>query len=233
MKDFSYIVLIAILAGCLEKPSMWIPPGELGEGNDLFGEAADQQDGIDGQPPADRWDIDMVELCATDQYQESMDGDLFAVDIDSKEDLVEPDAPQCPSGYAWSEAQGKCVSFCSAEQYYEIKVGKCVYYPCCDLAGSWELSVYDNETSLFTIYNVGISQDVSYLSGQMHGVNNPEKADCAGLLENKKFSFNCISNDYVLALTSGTTLSEKVFGFYSYQYNDGTFKNGSFSLKKL
>ncbi len=148
-------------------------------------------------------------------------------------ETVSVDVLVCAPGYVWSEAQGKCVSFCAADQYYEAKLGKCVYYPCCDLSGDWELSILDSDTMLFTIYQVKINQLTSYLEGEAKCVLPLEQADCYGLLEDKKFAFNCVSNDYTLVLTSGLATVTSFIGFYSYQYTDGNFKNGSFNVKKL
>ena len=155
----------------------------------------------------------------------------IAPPVEIKE-TVSVDVPVCAPGYIWSEAQGKCVSFCDADQYYETKLGKCVYYPCCDLSGDWELNILDSLTMLYTIYQVKLNQQTSYLEGEAKIISPPEQAECYGLLEDKKFALNCVSGDYTLVLTSGTTMSSSVSGFYSYQYTDGSFNNGSFNMKK-
>ena len=258
MKRFGYILLVFVLSGCLHPPPPWVPSGDWAgedlaesvtpvhpdlEGDLELLELLDQTGDKDRQEIGDLstkdtdllaevLDLDFIEQCASDNE--------FAVDapeVDFEayhdtEDVSTPDVPVCPPGYVWSEAQGKCVSFCAADQYYETKLGKCVYYPCCDLSGDWNLNVLDSETMLYTIYQVKINQLTSYLEGEAKSVSPPEQAECYGLLEDKKFTLNCVSGEYTLVLTSGTTMSSSVSGFYSYQYTDGNFKNGSFNMKK-
>ncbi len=259
MKRLGYMLLIFVLNGCLQKPSPWVPSGDwagevLAEAvitihPDLEGEAEpldllDQTEDKHRQENEDLStkdkdlsvevsDLDFVEQCTSDN---ELAADTPEVDFETDDDTADVstfDVPVCPPGYVWSKTQGKCVSFCAADQYYEANLGKCVYYPCCDLSGSWELSILDSDTMLFTIYQLTINQLISYLEGDAKCVSLSEEAKCYGLLEDKKFTLNCVSNEYTLVLTSGITTVTSFIGFYSYQYTDGNFKNGSFNVKKL
>ena len=96
------------------------------------------------------------------------------------------DTVDCPPGYKYDPVEG-CVSFCNADKYFETNLGKCVYYPCCDLAGTWEVSVLDPDTMDFTVYSIFINQTVSYLSGDLILFSPLETSECYGTLEKKSF----------------------------------------------
>ena len=149
-------------------------------------------------------------------------------------DTVQPDTVECTEGYYYDPAKEQCVSFCGADKYFEKKVGKCLLYPCsgCDLNGQWELAVLDAESMTFTYYTMTMMQSVSYLKGQLIISSPPEVADCAGVLENSDFALSCNADEFTLALTSETANSEEISGYYSYNYKDGSFKNGACNLKK-
>lgn len=224
-----------LLFGCLEKPAPWVPgeiwgdvppadaldhcaTNEVGNNNDESSSEAEQTDDEDADSSKGD-DFVEIDLGGTDADDALVDGQ------------DEADAPDCPLGYVWKEEESKCVSFCPADQYYELNVGKCVAFPCCDVDGNWELSVLDQETMLFDVYSLTLNQQVSYLLGVLT-VDSPfEIIDCAGILEDKDFTLSCPGKKFTLVLTSGTTTDASVVGFYSYQYKDGSFKNGSFNMK--
>lgn len=139
------------------------------------------------------------------------------------------DTIDCPAGYVYDPVEG-CVSFCPADKYFESKLGKCAYYPCCDLSGQWEVSVLDPDTMDFTVYSITINQAVSYLSGELTLYNPLEISDCYGLLEKKSFSLNCSNAVSKLILTSGTTTETAISGFYSLDSKDKGIKNGAFNM---
>ena len=90
----------------------------------------------------------------------------------------------------------------------------------------------DTETSLFTVYQVKLNQQVAYLQGELTLTSPSEIANCVGYLQKKEFTLTCQNAQYSLLLTSETTSEDEVFGFYSYSFTDGTFQNGPFNMSK-
>jgi hypothetical protein len=155
---------------------------------------------------------------------------VVGVDVDGDEGKVGVDTIDCSPGYSYDPAEGKCVSFCAADKYFETNLGKCVYYPCCDLTGSWEVSVLDPDTMDFTIYSIYLNQNVSYLSGDLTLYSPLEISECYGTLEKDSFALNCSNVKYKLIFTSGIATDTDISGFYSLDSKDNGVKNGAFNM---
>lgn len=165
------------------------------------------------------------------------DGAAIAPEVASEtQEDAKPDETttiECPPGQFYDPKKGICVSFCDADQYFEKALGKCLYYPCCDVSGNWEVNVVDTDTMLIKVYSLALTQTVSYLKGKLSSASPVELVDCWGILENQDFTLICTSGAYTLTLTSGTTEDSEIVGFYSYNYADGKVKNGPVNMKKL
>lgn len=228
---------------------------------DLTDEGADKTDLMDdGQDAIDAFDeqgVDgedvSVDECADqhpDENADYADGGTDNVDVldvpdegVSEIDIVDqaetPDVPDCPPGYSWDPETQKCVSFCPADQYFEAKLMKCVFYPCCDLTGAWKASLLNTDTMVFTIYDLQMDQTVSYLQAVLMLDSPPEVAECSGLLENKELALYCTAEGYSLLLNSTTVdtvnavdTTGKFSGFYSFSYKKGGVKTGPVNFEK-
>jgi len=180
--------------------------------------ATDAADALDVE--ADTPNIDLIDQ-----------GDTLEIDITDQAEA--PDGPDCPPGYSWDPEKQKCVSFCPADKYYEEKMGKCLYYPCCDLSGTWTVSVLDSDTMNFTIYELTLGQTVSYMDAFLELDSPPEAAECSGTVQKKNFVLTCVNELYSLLLSSGTVEDDGSFsGFYTYNFKGGTVKSGPFNIDK-
>lgn len=193
---------------------------------------------IDTLPPADEgedgpFDVTQGDIKKEDDIETMGVDTPIGVDTTPSVDTTpDVDTIDCPPGYSYNQEKDKCVSFCDADKYFESKLGKCAYYPCCDLSGPWEVSVLDPDTMNFTVYSLAMNQAVSYLSGELTLYNPLEISDCYGLLEKKSFSLNCSNAVYKLILTSGTATETAISGFYSLDSKDKGIKNGAFNMMK-
>jgi len=180
-----------------------------------------------------------AEIDAADEL-DAPESEMFdeVENIDAEVDLDVPDEESpadisCPPGYSWDAEKGKCVSFCPADQYFEAKLMKCVYYPCCDLTAAWKVSVLDSELMIFTIYDLQMDQTISYLQAVLMLDSPPEVAECTGSLEKKEMLLICLSETYSLQFSSTTVDGTGKFsGFYSYSYKKGGVKAGPVNFEK-
>jgi len=185
--------------------------------------------------PVDYFETHIKETTPSDDTfidTETFTGVDTSVDVDSPvgvDTTPGVDTVDCPPGYKYDPVEG-CVSFCNADKYFETNLGKCVYYPCCDLAGTWEVSVLDPDTMDFTVYSIFINQAVSYLSGDLILYSPLETSECYGTLEKKSFSLNCSNAKYKLIFTSGTAADTEISGFYSLDSKELGVKNGAFNM---
>lgn len=222
----------------------------------------DEKDSVDNDAEPDK-DVqpDKVDEDAADNGTDSADSDTDSADnkdadetpeLDMKPDEPEivdvqadeitdqqeaPDAQECPPGYSWDPEEQKCVSFCPADQYLEPKLAKCLYYPACDLSGTWKLSVLDSDTMNFTIYDLYLGQTVSHFEAFIEITMPPDSAECSGTLQKSEFVLNCNNEVYSLLLSSSTVEKTaasdgKFSGFYTYTYKAGGVKQGPFNAEK-
>lgn len=206
-------------------------------GVDSLQEDTETDDGkIVEDAPFDATSVDVETLADTQGDIKKMDSNvdtettgvdtLISIDTTPSVDTID-----CPPGYVYDPVEG-CVSFCPADKYFESKLGKCAYYPCCDLGGPWEVNVLDPDTMDFTVYSIFMNQAVSYIFGELTLYNPLEISDCYGLLEKKSFSLNCSNAAYKLILTAGTTMETEISGFYSLDSKENGIKNGAFVMTK-
>ena len=248
-----------MLMACITKPPPWRPDSWFEVKKEIFSEVKDgklidqfevkydmtalelkeveTKDLIELGDEYDLSDQSGVELVDLGLDLSELSDQITQVDLDSSDylaevDLSEVEVVKCPPGYQYDPGSDECVSFCPSDKYYEINLGQCLFYPCCDLNGQWTVNAMDTETSLFTVYQLKLTQMVSFFDADLSLFEPLETADCLGSLQKKAFSLTCINEKYTLLLTSETTTENSISGFYSYNYTDGTFKNGPFNMSK-
>ncbi|SRR6056297_76664 len=150
------------------------------------------------------------------------------IEVEPVEDVF-VDAGDCPAGYDYDPESQSCVSFCEADEYFEEKRQKCLKYPCCDLAGHWELKLLDEHALQFETYQVNLQQIVSYLSCEFEA-DSEEMVECQGSLQNNHFFLTCDHAEWYLTL-DGLAQEDKVNGMYVLDNFDGSEVEGPFNLK--
>ncbi len=175
------------------------------------------------------------------EIKQEKDFDIFEVDeeliSEVNEDFLENDIIMeidtmivCDLGYYWDGES--CVSFCSAERYFEPESQTCMDYPCCDYEGLWKVVIYQQDASSLVL-SANLSQKVAVLQGTLTNIPLGEVYYCNGSLQKKVFSLECLNYGKKFVFSSTNALAEKVTAFCLYSDSSVQDKQLPFVFEKL